>query len=153
MPTRRDVLSTGAHACTAALAAAALPLQLPTGTDPQRFMLIGLAGPENPARASLLVAWANALTEAGHTVRLELAGEATLLMRSQVADSVLSAGLPPFRTILAKAQDHGIPIFVCRPCATARGVSEADLDGRNAQFTNAQAMAAAMAWATKVLVV
>jgi uncharacterized protein involved in oxidation of intracellular sulfur len=116
-------------------------------------MLIGLTGPENPTRASLLVAWANALGEAGHNVRLELAGEATLLMRTQVADSLLGVGVPPFRTILAKVREQGIPIYVCRPCATARGVSEADLIASNAQFTNAQAMAAAMAWATKVFVV
>jgi predicted peroxiredoxin len=153
MPTRRDVLSSGAHACTAALAAVALPLHLPTPADLQRFMLIGLTGPENPTRASLLVAWANALGEAGHNVRIELAGEATLLMRAQVADSLLGVGVPPFRTMLAKVQEQGIPIYVCRPCATARGVSEADLAGNKAVFTNAQAMAAAMAWATKVLVV
>jgi sulfur relay (sulfurtransferase) complex TusBCD TusD component (DsrE family) len=54
---------------------------------------------------------------------------------------------------MAKAVDHGIPISLCRPCATARGVTDADLEGRNAQFTNSEAMAAAIAWATKVLVV
>jgi hypothetical protein len=32
-------------------------------------------------------------------------------------------------------------------------LTDADLEGRNAQFTNAQAMAAAMEWAGKVVVV
>ncbi len=116
-------------------------------------MLIGLTGPENPTRASLLLAFANALGEAGHNVRLELAGEGTLLMRAQVADSLVGVGVPPLKTMLAKVQEQGIPIYVCRPCAAARGVTETDLASRNAVFTNAQAMAAAMAWATKVLVV
>ena len=116
-------------------------------------MLIGLTGPEDPTRASLLFAWATALAEAGHTVRLELAGEGTLLMRAQLTDSLTAPGLPALKSIMAKVQDHGIPIFLCRPCATARGVTDADLEGRNAQFTNAQATAAAMEWAAKVLVV
>jgi uncharacterized protein len=153
MPTRRAVLATGAHACTAVLAAAALPASLSATGDPQRFMLIGLSGPEDPTRASLLFAWANALAEAGHTVRVELAGEATLLMRPPLTDSLTAPGLPALKSIMAKVQDHGVPIFLCRPCAMARGVTDADLEGRNAQFTNAQAMAAAMEWATKILVV
>ena len=153
MPTRRDVLATGAHACTVALAAAALPASLSATGDPQRFVLIGLTGPENPSRASLLFAWANALAEAGHTVRLELAGEGTLLVRSQAIENLVAPGLPALKSILAKVQDHGIPISLCRPCAMARGVTDADLQGRNAQFTNSQAMAAAMEWAAKILVV
>jgi uncharacterized protein involved in oxidation of intracellular sulfur len=116
-------------------------------------MLIGLTGPEDPTRASLLFAWANALAEAGHTVRLELAGEATLLMGHQVTDTLAAPGLPALKTIMTKARDHGIPIFLCRPCALARGITDADLEGRNAQFTNAQAMAATMEWASKVFVV
>jgi predicted peroxiredoxin len=124
-----------------------------SASEPQRFMLIGLTGPESPTRASLLLIWAHTLAEAGHNVRLELAGEATVLLRGQVADSLVSPGLPPFRDILAKVQDRGVPIFLCRGCAVARGITDQDLEGRNAQFTNGQAMAAAMAWATKVLVV
>jgi sulfur relay (sulfurtransferase) complex TusBCD TusD component (DsrE family) len=54
---------------------------------------------------------------------------------------------------MAKTHGHGIPVFLCRPCALVRGITDADLEGRNAQFTNAQAMAATMEWATKVLVV
>lgn len=153
MPTRRNVLATGAHACTAALAAAAWPASLSATGERQRFMLIGLTGPEDPTRASLLLSWANALAEAGHTVRLELAGEGTLLMRAQVTDSLTAPGFTPIKSLMAKVQDHGIPIFLCRSCATTRGVTDADLEGRNAQFTNSQAMAAAMEWAAKVLVV
>lgn len=151
MPTRRDLIATGAHACTAALAAAGLPVPLASSGDSQRFMLIGLSGPEDPTRASLLFALANALAEAGHSVRLELAGEATLLLRHP--DTLAAPGLPPLKTIMAKSQDLGIPVSLCRPCALARGVTDADLEGRNAQFTNAQAMAAAMAWAAKVLAI
>jgi predicted peroxiredoxin len=87
--------------------------------DAQRFMLIGLAGPENPTRASLLFAWANALAEAGHTVRLDLAGEATNLIRSEVTDSLAAPGFPDLKSLIAKAQDHGVPLYLCRSCALA----------------------------------
>lgn len=147
------MLASGTHACTAALAAAAIPFPLSTAGDPQRFMLIGLTGPADATRASLLVAWANALGEAGHTVRVDLAGDATLLIRREVADALVAPGLPPFRDLMTKLLDRGIPIFLCRPCAMARGVTEADLEGQNAQFTNGPAMAAAMEWAAKILVV
>lgn len=153
MPTRRDLLSTGAHACATILAAAALPVSPPSPATPQHFMLIGLTGPEDPTRASMLFAWANALADAGHTVRLQLAGEATLLLLDQATDSVTARGLPALKTILGKTRDLGIPIFLCRSCAEARGVTDAALEGWNAQFTNAQAMAATMEWAAKVLVI
>jgi uncharacterized protein involved in oxidation of intracellular sulfur len=153
MPTRRDILGAGTHACAVALASAALPASLARMGTAQRFMIIGLAGPEDPSRASLVFAWANALAEAGHTVRVDLAGEATLLLRPDLSDSLAAPGLPPLKSIMAKLQDRGVPVFVCRPCAQARGLTDADLEGRNAQFTNAQAMAAAMEWAGKVVVV
>ena len=153
MPDRRTLLASGAHACTAALVAASLPFPLSLAGDRQRFMLIGLTGPENPSRVSLLFAWANALADAGHAVRIDLAGDATVLLRSAVADVLSAPGLPPFKDIIARTRDKGVPIFVCRPCAEARGVTDADLEGRGAQYTNGPAMAAAMEWAGKVLAV
>lgn len=153
LPNRRALLATGAHACTAVLAAAALPFPLAAEGDRQRFMLIGLTGPEQPSRVSLLFAWANALADAGHTVRLDLAGDATVVIRSAVSDSLSAPGLPPFKDIIARTQDRGVPIFVCRPCAEARGVTDADLESRHAQYTNGPAMAAAMEWAGKVFTV
>jgi uncharacterized protein involved in oxidation of intracellular sulfur len=115
-------------------------------------MLIGLTGPDNPSRASLLFAWAHLLAEANHAVRIDLAGDGVLLIRRGAADGLRAPGLPALPDIMAKAHTQGILIYVCRPCATARGVTDSDLDGHNAQYTNGQAMAAAMEWATKVLV-
>jgi sulfur relay (sulfurtransferase) complex TusBCD TusD component (DsrE family) len=101
----------------------------------------------------MLFAWSHLLAEANHVVRIDLAGDGTLLMRREATDALQAPGLPPFREILAKSQDRGVPVYICRPCADARGITDADLEGRNAQYTNGQAMAAAMQWATKVLVV
>jgi predicted peroxiredoxin len=78
----------------------------------QRYLLIGLCGSENPTRANFPFAWAAALHEAGHEVRIELAGDATVLMRSTVANSVTPVGWPPLADAIAKIVRYKIPIFV-----------------------------------------
>jgi predicted peroxiredoxin len=94
-------------------AAAAGALEPPTeSASRQRFLLIGLVGSENPTRANFPFAWASALHEAGNEVRLELAGDATVLMRTVVANSITPVGWPPFSEALAKVVEHKIPIFV-----------------------------------------
>jgi hypothetical protein len=116
MPARRSFLAQGGHTCAAAMAAATLPIAVAEGmSNPepaQRFLLIGLVGSKNPTRANFPFAWANALKDAGHEVRIELAGDATVLMRTVVADHLMPVGLPPFRETLAAAIAHGIPIYV-----------------------------------------
>jgi predicted peroxiredoxin len=82
------------------------------GSAPQRFLLVGLCGSENPTRANFPFVWASALRSAGHEVRIEIAGDATVLMRTAVSDSVTPVGWPPFREALAKVIEHKIPIFV-----------------------------------------
>jgi len=78
----------------------------------QRFLLVGLCGSENPTRANFPFAWAAALHEAGHEVRVELAGDATVLMRATVAENTHPVGWPPISEALAKIIDYKIPIFV-----------------------------------------
>jgi predicted peroxiredoxin len=113
MAERRQFLENATHACAGLLAAPILAKQgdAPSG-DRQRFLLVGLNGSENPTRANFPFVWAVALREAGHDVRIELAGDATVLMRDPVADSVTPVGWPPFREALAKVIEHQIPIFV-----------------------------------------
>ena len=78
----------------------------------QKFLLIGLCGSENPTRANFPFAWAAALHDAGHEVRIELAGDATVLMRSVVAEHSTPVGWPPIAEALAKVIEKKIPIFV-----------------------------------------
>lgn len=82
------------------------------GDPKQRFLLIGLCGSENPTRANFPFLWGAALYEAGHEVRIELAGDATVLMRSVVAGNVTPVGWPPLSQAIAKVIGHKIPIYV-----------------------------------------
>src|SRR5262249_11494702 len=96
MPNRREALKAAPHLCTALVASSALASPAaPASEAKQRFLLIGLSGSENPARANFPFAWAAALHEAGPEVRIELAGEATVLMRSVVAANITPVGWPP----------------------------------------------------------
>ncbi len=103
MTSRRELFESAGHACAAAVlvtatgaAAAAEPQSSAAAGEKQRFLLVALVGSENPTRANFPFVWASALREAGHDVRIELAGDATVLMRSAVADNVTPVGWPPF---------------------------------------------------------
>ena len=115
MKKRRDFLKQGAHACAVAVSAGATGLaNTPTtnAAETQKYLLIGLVGSENPTRANFPFVWATALKEAGNDVRIELAGDATVLMRSPVSNSVTPVGWPPFKEALAKVIELKIPIYV-----------------------------------------
>jgi len=105
MPNRRSVVEKLAHLCTGAFAGSVMATAAGSVADAagsQRFLLVGLVGSENPTRANFPFVWAAALRGAGHEVRIELAGDATVLMRSAVSDSVTPVGWPPFSQALAK---------------------------------------------------
>ena len=105
MRKRREFLREGVHACAAVVAGSAAALASHSSAqaaEAQKFLLIGLVGSENPTRANFPFVWAAALKEAGNEVRIELAGDATVLMRSAVSNSVTPVGWPPFREALAK---------------------------------------------------
>ena len=115
MPTRRSLLTKAPHLCAAtAITAATSGLAGATeqAAGGQKFLLVGLVGSENPTRANFPFVWAAALKEAGNEVRIELAGDATVLMRTAVSNSVTPVGWPPFSQALAKVVDLKIPIFV-----------------------------------------
>ena len=93
-------------------AATAASLQQDAPDKAGNYLLIGLTGSENPTRANFPFVWAGALKSAGNEVRIELAGDAVVLMRTPVANSVTPVGWPPFREALARVIELKIPIFV-----------------------------------------
>ena len=54
----------------------------------------------------------NGSLEVGHDVSVILAGDATELLKAAVRDSMEGVGVPPMRELLAKAQQHNLPINV-----------------------------------------
>lgn len=91
-------------------------------------------GPEAPTRAALGFLVARAAVEAGHEVRMFLAGDAAFLIRDQVAEAVVGIGTGSLGDSLEAVVGAGVPIFVSGMSARSRGIEEADLAGKNATF-------------------
>jgi predicted peroxiredoxin len=78
-----------------------------------RTLYMTTAGSSDPTRASIPLHLAvNGSLEVGHDVSIVLAGDATELLKSSVRDSLEGVGVPAVRELLAKAQQHNLPIYV-----------------------------------------
>ena len=92
-------------------------------------------GPENPTRAALAFLVAKSAVEEGHTVSLFLAGEAALLIRDGVLDSVVGVGTGRLREHFDALVKGGAKFYVSGMSSKSRGVTEADLSGKPAEFS------------------
>ncbi len=69
-------------------------------------------GSENPTKAVLPFLSANGAVEAGHEPAITLFGDAVVLMKDSVANSVVPVGWPPLKDILATTIANNTPIYV-----------------------------------------
>jgi sulfur relay (sulfurtransferase) complex TusBCD TusD component (DsrE family) len=81
-----------------------------------------------------------------------LAAEGVVLIRDAVINSLIPVGWPLFKETFQKVKDHGIPIYVWGACSAAWGVTEVDLQGKNARFVTFKDAAEFTATADKVLI-
>jgi uncharacterized protein len=91
-------------------------------------------GPEAPTRAALGFLVAKAAVDSGHDVSMFLAGDAAYLMKDAVGDSLHGIGTGHLRESFDGVVTAGVPIFVSGMSSKSRGVSETDLEGKNASF-------------------
>jgi predicted peroxiredoxin len=70
------------------------------------------AGFDDPTRAGVPFHKAGGAIDAGLGCAIVLAGDATVLMKDAVADSLLPLGMPPFKDLLAKVVKANVPIYV-----------------------------------------
>ena len=77
-----------------------------------KILYVGTNGSENPTKSIFPFQWANAAVEAGHQAEIYLFGDATVLMRDPVANSVVPVGWPPLKEILLTTIGKTIPIYV-----------------------------------------
>ena len=108
-------------------------------------------GSDDPTKAAFPFYHGDALSDAGHEVRIFLLGEAVSLMRKSVADSVVPVGWPPLAEPLAKLAAKKVPIYACGRCSKARGVTEADLADYGAKFGNPAIFVSLVEWADRII--
>lgn len=91
-------------------------------------------GSEAPTRAALGFLVAKAAADAGHEVVMFLAGDAAVLVRDQVVDSLEGIGTGALSDTMAGVVDAGVRIYVSGGSAKSRGVTDTDIADKNAEF-------------------
>ncbi len=88
------------------------------------------SGPEHPTRAALAFLVAKAAVDEGHEVSLFLAGDGTQLLRDAVLDSLVGLGTGSLRESYDAVVASGARIYASGMSSKARGVGEADFEGK-----------------------
>ena len=91
-------------------------------------------GPEHPTRAALGFLVARAAVDEGHEVSMFLAGDAVQLLRDAVLDSLTGLGTGSLRESYEAVVAGGGRLYVSGMSGKARGLTEADLDGKPAEL-------------------
>ena len=76
-----------------------------------KILYLGTNGSENPTKSVFPFILANGAVEAGHQAEISLFGDAVVLMKDVVANSVVPVGWPPLKDILAKTISNKVTIY------------------------------------------
>lgn len=91
-------------------------------------------GPEHPTRAALGFLVAKSAIDEGHSVSLFLAGDAVQLLRDAVLDNLVGLGTGKLRELYDAIVAGGGKFYLSGMSSKGRGVTEADLNGKPAEF-------------------
>jgi predicted peroxiredoxin len=93
-------------------------------------------GPEAPSHAALGLLVARTALSEGHDVTVFLAADGVQLIRDAVLDGTQGVGTGSVREHFDAIVSGGGRFYVSKMSSAARGVTEADLDGKPAQFAS-----------------
>ncbi len=77
-----------------------------------RILYMGSNGSENPTKSVFPFILANGAVDAGYEAEVSLFGDAVVLMKDAVANSVVPVGWPPLKEILATTIRNKVAIYV-----------------------------------------
>ena len=118
---------------------------------PLNIMMKSAWGSDDPTKSAFPFLHGLALSEAGHSVRIFLLGEAVSVMRKSVASAIVPIGWPPLAETLDKIVAKRVAIYACGSCCRARAVTEADLNQWGAKFGNPAIFVSLVEWADKII--
>lgn len=98
-----------------------------------KILISAKHGTDSPTLATLPYIAAKAAKAQGHDPIIWLWDEATALARLGAADHIVGVNIKPLKEVLSEVIDQGIPIWVCKGCASARGVEQEKMV-RNAEI-------------------
>ena len=91
-------------------------------------------GTEDPTRAALAFLVAKSAVDEGHGVSLFLAGDAVQLLRDAVLDNLAGLGTGKLREHYDAIVAGGGKFYLSGMSSKARGLTDADLNGKPAEF-------------------
>jgi predicted peroxiredoxin len=91
-------------------------------------------GPDDPHKAALGCLLAKTAKAAGHDVSVFFAADGAYFVREDVIAGAEGLGLGKLSDHIPALVEAGVPIYVSRMSAEARGMSEADLEATGATF-------------------
>ena len=91
-------------------------------------------GPEDPFRSALGLLVASTAVGEGHDVTIFLAGDGTQLIRDAVLDSLVGLGSGAAREHFEAFTSGGGKIYLSGLSSKARGVTDAEIEGKPAEF-------------------
>ena len=77
-----------------------------------RLAFVATHGSENPTKACFPCLQANNAVEAGMEAEISLIGDAVVLMKKEVSESVVPVGWPPLADLFKSLVQHEVPIYV-----------------------------------------
>ena len=92
----------------------------------EKLVFMVTHGPADAELATIPFVMAGAALASDVEVVMGFQGDAVLLMRKGVAQTVAAPGFPPLAKLLATVQELGGKLLVCSPCVTSRGITIPD---------------------------
>ncbi len=77
-----------------------------------KLLYFSTNGSESPTKAVLPFLGANGAVEAGHEAQIVLFGDAVVVMKDAVANSIVPVGWPPLKDMMATTIKNKTPIYV-----------------------------------------
>jgi len=118
---------------------------------PMKFLIHVTHGPQDSTRVALAFLVAKTALEEGHTVNLFLAGDAVKLIQEPILNAVTGLGIGKLREhydAIVKGKGH---FYLSGNSSKARGVTEADLKGKPAEFALPKVLVALIAESDRVV--
>ena len=123
-----------------------------TNAKPMKFLIHVTEGPKDSTRVALAFLVAKTALEEGHTVNLFLAGDAVKLIQEPILNAVTGLGTGKLREHYDAIVKGNGRFYLSGNSSKARGVGEADIKGKPAEFALPKVLVALVAESDKVLV-
>ena len=119
--------------------------------ESKKFVIMATHGPDHPEMATIPFVMGGAAASADVEVVMGFQGEAVMLVKRGVAETVTAPEFKPLAELLTTIREFGGTFLVCGPCIKSRGITEADLI-EGAHVVTAGRFVAEIASATNALV-